>query len=119
ANANGGNGGAANVTANPTARSGDSGLSWSQSSATNTGNTGPATSTAESNPFAISGNSGASGATGPATVNLNAVNTGLLGEAEAGGDFTGAFSGDSGDTGEAGDASAFGTANSLANAGAL
>src|SRR5207253_5580843 len=50
--ANGGNGGAANLTEDPVAWSGNSGTAWAQSSATNTGNTGPATSTADANPQA-------------------------------------------------------------------
>src|SRR5205085_7085685 len=63
---NGGAGGDVHSDQSPTAVSGDSGLSRAQSSATNTGNTGPACSTANASPVAASGGSGASGNTGEA-----------------------------------------------------
>src|SRR5947207_5763894 len=46
ASANGGNGGSVQATIDPVAASGDSGASTAQSSATNTGDTGAASSTA-------------------------------------------------------------------------
>ncbi|MDP8938632.1 MAG: hypothetical protein M3O23_13050, partial [Actinomycetota bacterium] len=64
--ANGGAGGAATVSANPVAITGNSGHAVAQSSATNFGWTGPAFSLAVSNPVALSGRSGSTGATGPA-----------------------------------------------------
>src|SRR5947207_12282175 len=62
--ANGGSGGSPSVVIAPVAQSGNSGDVHAESSATNTGNTGPATSTAISNPVAITGNSGSTGGTG-------------------------------------------------------
>ena len=69
------------VTANPLAASGDSGPATAQSSATNSGDTGWSTSISESNPLAISGDSGATGHTGPATSNPSAINLAILGSA--------------------------------------
>src|SRR5207302_3737328 len=115
--ANGGDGGAASLESSPTAVSGDSGLSRSQASATNTGATGDATSRAVADPQAISGNSGATGATGPATSDIAASNGGILGTTVAvGGD---AVTGDSGDSGATGAAAADAFAVSFANSGAL
>jgi hypothetical protein len=65
--AGGGSGGDANVVVNPVARTGDSGTASASSSATNTGNTGDATSFAVSNPVATSGQTGGTAQTAPAT----------------------------------------------------
>ena len=59
-----GDGGDVKGTVLPTARTGDSGTTDSQSSATNTGATGPASSTAWFLPVARSGDSGSTGSTG-------------------------------------------------------
>ena len=63
ASADGGSGGSVDIDVSPVAISGDSGATTAQSSATNTGNTGPASSTSVSNPVSISGNSGDTGRT--------------------------------------------------------
>src|SRR5439155_8887064 len=57
ATANGGNGGDVAAAIDPLAVSGDSGASTAQSSATNTGDTGAAASTAVSSPVALPGRS--------------------------------------------------------------
>jgi hypothetical protein len=66
ANMDNGPGGDVRGVVTPTARTGDSGQTRSQSSATNTGDTGPASSTAWFLPVARSGDSGATGSTGGA-----------------------------------------------------
>ena len=114
--ANGGDGGSPWISETPLAQSGDSGTAWAQSSATNTGNTGPATSTANASPTALSGDSGDSGRTGDAKGTLSATNTEIKGRVSVSGDAT---SGRSGDTGNTGDARADGAAFSVANSGAL
>jgi hypothetical protein len=77
--ASGGNGGNVAVLAVPIAVTGSSGWTSAQSSATNSGHTGPASSGALSVPVAISGNSGSTGATGPAHSNPTAINLAILG----------------------------------------
>jgi hypothetical protein len=115
ASANGGNGGSVGIRINPLAVSGDSGTAIGQSSATNTGNTGPASSTSISSPVAISGDSGSTGRTGDVRSNVAAVNTAIKGRAVVDG---GAGSGNSGNSGRTGNANAVGVAVSNANSGA-
>src|SRR5205823_265114 len=114
--ANGGDGGDADLTLSPQATTGDSGAAIAQSSATNTGDTGPASSTADANPVAVSGNSGMSGKTGDADATVTQTDTSLLLSSKS---VTGAArSGNTGDSGATGDARASGTATSHANSGA-
>src|SRR5207249_8439026 len=75
ATANGGNGGSVQATIDPLAVSGDSGASTAQCSATNTGDTGAASSTAVSSPVAISGDSGPTGDTGTGSAPLTAADS--------------------------------------------
>src|SRR3954451_5199584 len=98
ASANGGEGGSAIIHIDPVAISGDSGTTVAQSSATNTGNTGPASSTSVSSPVAISGNSGSTGATGDARTSVSAVNTAIKGRATVDADTHSGRSGNSGST---------------------
>src|SRR5207253_6665332 len=86
ANANGGNGGSVEATIDPLAVSGDSGASTAQSSATNTGDTGAASSTAVSSPVALSGRSGPTGDTGTARVTIDATNSAPKGSVDVSGD---------------------------------
>src|SRR4051794_40028217 len=79
ASADGGAGGSAFIHIDPVAISGDSGTTVAQSSATNTGNTGPASSTSISSPVAISGDSGSTGRTGDVHSSVAAVNTAING----------------------------------------
>src|SRR3954465_2691718 len=115
ASANGGGGGSAFIHIDPVAISGDSGTTVAQSSATNTGNTGPASSTSISSPVAISGDSGSTGKTGDTHVNVAAVNTAIKGRATVDANV---HSGNSGDSGRTGNANAVGVAVSSANSGA-
>src|SRR5205807_154212 len=78
----GGNGGSVQATIDPLAASGDSGASTAQSSATNSGDTGAASSTAVSSPQAVSGDSGPSGDTGAARVTIGATNSALKGSVD-------------------------------------
>ncbi|MDP9071595.1 MAG: hypothetical protein M3N68_10025, partial [Actinomycetota bacterium] len=80
--ANGGAGGDVTVTTNPVAVSGNSGEVTAQSSATNYGKTGDATSILDANPTAISGDSGDTGETGDAFAGV----TGDTGDTGATGD---------------------------------
>lgn len=104
ADSGGGNGGSNVVVSNPVATSGKSGDASASSSATNTGQTGDATSQAVSNPVSSSGGSGGSGGTGDrgATSNPSATNTAVLGTAVAGGQLAASNASDS--TGVTGDA---------------
>ena len=61
---NGGDGGSSDVKATPTALSGNSGDVTTQSSATNTGDTGASSSTADASPTSTTGNSGDTGGSG-------------------------------------------------------
>ncbi|MCU1451563.1 MAG: hypothetical protein JWP02_3733 [Acidimicrobiales bacterium] len=115
ASADGGNGGWVEVDVSPVAISGDSGVTTAQSSATNTGDTGAASSTSVSNPVAISGNSGDTGRTGDVNSHVSASNTAIKGKVSVDGS---ANSGNSGDSGRTGNASANGVAISNANSGA-
>src|SRR3954469_4121415 len=115
ASANGGQGGSAFIHIDPVAVSGDSGVAVGQSSATNTGNTGPASSTSISSPVAISGDSGSTGRTGDVHTNVAAVNTAIKGKATVDAN---AHSGNSGNSGPTGNANAVGVAVSSANSGA-
>jgi hypothetical protein len=115
ASANGGSGGSVTIDVSPVAVSGDSGTTTAQSSATNTGNTGPASSTSVSNPVAVSGNSGSTGSTGDVHSTAAALNTAIKGKATVNVDAT---SGDSGKSGPTGNATAVGAAVSSANSGA-
>src|SRR5207302_6703355 len=114
--ANGGDGGSPWISEDPLAQSGDSGTAWAQSTATNTGNTGPASSTANASPVAASGGSGDSGNTGKATADLTASNAKIKGSSKVAATVR---SGDSGKTGATGDARAAGAGQSPCNPGAL
>src|SRR5205823_12874062 len=113
--ANGGEGGDANLMQSPSPFRADSGAARAQSSATNTGDTGPATSTADASPVAISGDSGKTGATGDAKVNVTDDNNTIKAK---GAPLTFASSGNTGDSGHTGDARAASSAKSNANSGA-
>src|SRR5438270_9690856 len=114
ASANGGSGGSIFLNIRPEAISGASGSVTAQSSATNTGNTGPASSTSISSPVAISGNSGSTGGTGDVHSSADVTNTAIKGSASAD---PAAVSGDSGNSGRTGTAVAVGSAVSNANSG--